>query len=252
MFRIIKTRILKLGLALFAAFTLAACSPAPAPVGENDALEVQNRGVHAFNKGLDRAVLRPVAKGYGTVLPSPLRKGVSNFASNLSLPGLVLNNLLQARVEDAGTNAFRFMTNTTFGFAGLLDVATEAGIPLQDTDFGETLYVWGVPEGTYAELPVLGPSTSRHTAGRFVDYLLNPLSAIDTSPASEIVTGSRVGAVLDTRYKFSDLVDQTLYESADSYAQARLLYLQNRRFSLSGENAQTEEFDPYEDLYGSE
>ncbi|MEP5759134.1 MAG: VacJ family lipoprotein [Litoreibacter sp.] len=231
---------------LIATASLAACSPAPTPVGIQDTLEKPNRGVHAFNKGADKIVVRPASRAYGTVLPSPVRKGVSNFASNLSLPGMVINNLLQARIEDAGTNAFRFATNTVFGLGGLIDVATEAGIPLERTDFGETLYVWGAPEGTYVELPIIGPSTSRHTAGRIVDFFISPLNLIDTSPAAEVAVGSIVSARIGDRYTFSDLIDETLYESADSYTKAQLLYLQNRRFSLTGE-AQVEDFDPYED-----
>ena len=213
-------------------------------------MEQQNRAIHRANVGLDKGVLRPVSQAYGTVVPEPIQKGVSNFASNLALPGMVLNNLLQARVADASTNAFRFAFNTTFGLGGLLDFVGE-DIPMQTTDFGETLYVWGVPEGTYTELPFFGPSTTRHVVGRVVDFAINPTRAVTATPESGILTGSRIAAGVGYRYEFTGLVDGVLYDSADSYAQAKLLYLQNRRFALSGET-QAEDFDPYEDVYGTE
>ena len=228
-----------------------ACTPAPIPTSIEDPLEEQNRGVHKTNRDLDRIIVRPTANAYGTVLPQPVRTGVSNFASNLNLPGMVLNNLLQFRIEDAGTNAVRFLVNTTFGFGGLLDVATEAGVPQEATDFGETLHVWGVREGEYIELPIIGPSTSRHAFGRVVDTIMNPLNFAIESPERGYVTATGIAARFGDRYRYSDLVDSVLYESEDSYAQARLLYLQNRRFQLSG-GEQQEYFDPYEDIYGTE
>ena len=228
-----------------------ACSPAPTPQGFDDPGETQNRAIHDANKGIDKNVLRPVSRAYGTVVPSPVRTGISNFASNLSLPGMVINNVLQGRVADATTNAFRFAFNTTFGLGGVLDFAGEAGIPEQSTDFGETLYVWGVGEGAFVELPLLGPSTSRHVAGRVLDAALNPFNLVTATPEAGILTGTKVSARIGDRYRYSDLIDGVLYESADSYAQSRLLYLQNRRFALSGQSA-TEEFDPYEDIYVSE
>jgi phospholipid-binding lipoprotein MlaA len=164
---------------------------------------------------------------------------------------MVVNNLLQGRVADATSNAFRFALNTTFGLGGLIDFATEAGIAEETTDFGETLYVWGVEEGSYVELPLLGPSTSRHAAGRLVDVVLNPTNLITATPESGILTGTKIAAGVGTRYQYSDLIDGVLYESADSYAQSQSLYLQNRRFALSGSTAAAE-FDPYEDVYGSE
>lgn len=233
------------------AVLVAGCTAAPVETGINDPIEEQNRKTHFTNRQLDRVLVRPASNGYGSVVPSPVRTGVSNFASNLNLPGQVLNNLLQFRIEDAGHNTFRFLMNSTFGFAGLLDVATEAGLENRSTDFGETLHVWGAPEGRYAELPLIGPSTERHAAGRVVDLLINPLNFAIEGPARSASTASSVAARFGDRYRYSDLVDSVLYESADSYAQARLLYLQNRRFKLARGQEQ-EVFDPYEDVYGEE
>ena len=165
---------LRCGLFLGALFALVSCGPAPAPQRINDPYEATNRRVHAVNRGLDRVLLRPASKAY-SLLPQPVEKGVANFAANLDGPGDVLNNLLQGRVAQAGQNTLRFATNTVFGIGGLFDVATALGVPAAETDFGATLHVWGVGEGSYVELPGLGPSTTRDAAGTAVDFLTNPV-----------------------------------------------------------------------------
>ncbi len=232
-----------LSLLLFA----VACSPAPVEQGFDDPLEVQNRKIHAFNRSVDRAALRPLATAYGKTAPGPLRRAVGNVSENLSLPSVVLNNLLQFRIEEAGANTFRFLLNSTLGFGGVLDVASDAGITRNSSDFGETLYVWGAREGAYLELPLLGPSTTRAAIGRVVDTATNPLNFV-LDGTDRTGTGTvGVLARVDDRYQFRDLVDSILYESEDSYVQARLLYLQNRRFQLTGET-QLDDIDPYEDF----
>lgn len=244
--KFLPTALLLLGVA-----ALSACTPAPHEVGFADPHEEMNRKTHEVNRTLDRAILRPISNGYGKGAPTPVRKGISNFSSNLGLPGTVLNNLLQFRIEDAGANTFRFLVNTTFGFGGLLDVATDAGIANDPSDFGETLYVWGVKEGTYLELPLLGPSTSREAVGKVVDLLANPLNFAVEGPERAVASTSGVLSRVGDRYEFRDLIDSVLYESEDSYSQARLLYLQNRRFKL-GNEAQPDFEDPYEDVYGTQ
>lgn len=237
---------------------LGACTAAPVAQGINDPAERQNREVHALNRAVDRGVLRPASQAYGAVVPGPIRTGVSNFAANLDQPRMVVNGLLQGRVEDAAANTFRFLVNSTFGFAGLLDPATDMGIFARDTDFGETLHVWGVGEGAYVELPLLGPSTGRDAVGTAVDFVLNPLAHAGLSDdARALRRGSAVGGALDSRHRFSATIDGVLYDSPDSYAQARLLYLQNRRFELGGAGNATGlddlygdiDADPYGDLY---
>lgn len=228
---------------------LSACTPAPIPNEINDPNEAGNRDTHAVNIDVDRAIVRPTANAYGTVIPEPVRNAIGNAASNLNLPGMVFNNLMQARFDDAAANTFRFLLNTTLGFAGIVDVATEAGLPARATDFGETLHVWGVREGNYLELPLVGPSTERHAFGRVVDTVVNPLNLVFGGMDRTILTATGVAARFGDRYRYSDLVDSILYESEDGYAQARLLYLQNRRFQLR-DGAEQEFFDPYEDIYG--
>ena len=228
---------------------LAACSVPDAPVEVHDPYEKTNRRIHGFNKGLDTVVVRPTSTVYGTILPGPVRTGVSNFANYVDTPRFILNDLAQGNVEDAGHNFARFLLNTVFGL-GVLDVASSAGVESRRTGFGETLYVWGVREGAFIELPVLGPSNERDAVGQVVDFISNPISgALDAStewvpPSANVM--DRVGQ----RYEFRGTIDSLLYESADSYAQTRNLYLQNRRFELG----QDDEFalDPYADPYSED
>jgi phospholipid-binding lipoprotein MlaA len=224
---------------------LAACGPATLPPGDRivDASEAQNREMHRFNVALDQTVIAPVANAYGTVVPRPVRTGISNAAANLSQPGYVLNNLIQFRIDDALQNTLRFAINSTVGIGGILDPATALGLPAEETDFGETMHVYGLGEGDYHVLPVVGPSTVRDSVGRIVDIALNPLRHVVETPARNYATGSRVLAGLDTRLALSGTL-QSLYASEDSYTVARSIYLQNRRFELRGDAA-GEAFDPY-------
>lgn len=233
---------------------LAACGPAtlPGPDVINDPNEARNREVHEFNRGLDRVFLRPVAGAYDNGLPEPAQQGVRNFASNLNQPGYVINNLLQLRLGAAIHNTSRFVINSTIGLAGLFDPASAMGLDERETDFGETMYLWGLPEGDYVELPVLGPSTTRDTVGIVVDTALNPLRHVLDPPERLIPPVAGALAGVGARAEFADFVDAILYESEDSYAQARLLYLQNRRFELrrnSGAEETYEGIDPFADPF---
>ncbi len=231
-------------IALIFAGLVAGCSVAPPGTDVHDPAEVTNRQVHAFNKSLDTAIVRPVANAYDAVLPDPVEDSVTAFASNLGLPGKIINNTLQGDLKGAGQNLLRFAINTTAGIGGIFDPSTIMGLPEVDTDFGETLHVWGVPEGAYLELPVLGPSTERAAFGTVVDMVLDPMSFVIGTPESTYRTGARVGEILQTRHALGGQIDGVLYDSADSYAQARLIYLQNRRFKLG-----VEADDTFEDLY---
>jgi phospholipid-binding lipoprotein MlaA len=235
--------------ALAVAALLSGCAAPPPPAEINDPYEARNRAVHEANRDLDRIFVRGASNAYGNTVPEPVRESVGNFASNLDQPRLVVNNILQGRAENALHNTFRFLVNSTFGIAGLFDPATDMGLAARDTDFGETLHVWGAGEGAYVELPVLGPSTERDTVGRVVDIALNPLRYADlTSEQSAGLFASSAASRIGDRYRFSSTVDSILYDSADSYAQARLIYLQNRRFQL-GQETSDAAFDPYYDPY---
>lgn len=228
---------------------LAGCSVAPEGVEIWDPYEEENRAVHAENRAIDSAFLSGGASSYEQSVPAPVRTGVANLSSNLSLPGQALNGLLQGRPGTVVENTFRFLLNSTLGLGGLFDPASEFGLAGRPTDFGETLHVWGAPEGAYVELPFLGPSTQRDAFGRVVDVVIDPVRYILPARERNLTFGVRVLARLGDRGRYSAFIDSTLYDSADSYAQARLMYLQNRRFQL-GDDSRTQYFDPYEDLYG--
>ncbi len=227
----------------------AGCTAAPPGTGINDPYEPFNRQVHAFNTGLDRAVLRPLSRS-ASGAPEGLGQPVVNFAANVGLPGTVVNNLLQGDVGGAATNTLRFLLNSTVGLLGLADPAGAIGLHEVETDFGATLARWGVPEGAYLELPLLGPSTERDATGRLVDFVLDPLPHIDDVPqrVKDFALPAQLAEQAIDRARLGATFDDVLYGSADSYAQARLIYLQNRRYEL-GQDQQSEDryINPYED-----
>jgi len=245
-------RIRRISAVAITAALLSACGGARDSNGINDPFEPANRKVHAFNKGVDRALVGPASKGYG-VVPDPLKRAVGNVADTLDLPGDIANNLLQFRLADAGENSVRLLANLTFGVFGLVDFASFAGVEGKPTDFGETLHVWGVGEGPYMELPFAGPSTARDTVGMVTDLALNPVRLALPKREANAATILKILSRLGDRDRFSATVDSLLYESADSYAQARLLYLQNRRFQLgkgdgaAGDTGEDGFIDPYAD-----
>lgn len=233
---------------LSAGLLLSACAvpgPGEAPDGIYDPNEGANRRVHAFNKRLDGALSGGDGPGLVGSVPAPVAAGIGNFADTASLPQTVVNQILQARLGRAARNTLRFSVNATIGIAGLFDVATEMGLPEDDSDFGETLYVWGLPEGAYIELPVLGPATERDAVGKFFDLFTDPVSYLVRTPDRYYVKGTRVADTALKRAEYGDSIDALLYGSADSYAQLRMIYLQNRRFELGDETSGGEDYiDP--------
>ena len=231
--------------------TIAACSAPSLPVTTPDPYEARNRKVHNFNKALDQNIVRPTAFGYGDVAPGPLRNGIQNFALNLGIPSDIVNSLLQGRLEAALENTVRLAVNTTIGIGGVFDPATPMGIEGEPTGYGETLHVWGMAEGNYVEIPLIGPSNDRDALGLVMDIFLDPLRFTLPTAEANASTGIQILAGLGRRYRYSATIDSILYESADSYAQLKLLYLQNRRFELGQTVKDDADFvDPYEDPYG--
>lgn len=223
---------------------LSACTPPVSQYAFNDPYESQNRKMHKFNKGLDSALVGPTAKGYAFITPPLLVNIIGNVAEFLGLPGQAVNNILQGDAKGLGQTVTRFALNSlTFGIG---DLATNAGVPDNNADFGQTLNVWKFRQGVYHEVPLLGPSTERDTIGFIVDTTLNPSNFILPSSAVGLTFGilDRLG----DRNKYSDFIEDTLYNSDDSYATARSLYLQNRNFKLnSGVNEDSLE-DPFADF----
>ena len=227
---------------------LTACSPAPEGVSVHDPYEERNRRVHEFNKNLDETLFGG-GSDQNSEIPPDIAIPIVNFADNVGLPGMVLNGILQGDVEGVAINTFRFIINTTVGLGGIGDIAGDIGLEEQETDFGETLAVWGVPEGAYLELPLLGPSTERQLAGRIVDAVIDPLDHVGTVAQRDYGFIFGIAGRVIKRSQFGDTIDSVLRESADSYSQQRLIYLQNRRFEL-GTTPEEDAIDPYEELFG--
>ena len=235
------------GLCCAAALALAACTPAPPGVEVWDPYEAENRERHAANRGVDTLIAGGEG-GLAGAIPPRAHRGIENFAANAGAPADTLNFLLQGRIEPAVATTFRFLLNSTLGIGGLFDFAGALGIEGRRTDFGETLFVWGAPEGAYLELPFIGPATERDAAGYAVDVLIDPLNALRPGVRGRAVaarSGARVLARIGDRAEYSDFYEALIAESEDSYAQARLMYLQFRRFQLEGV-ARVDDFDPYD------
>lgn len=224
---------------------LSACAPAPTEQAFNDPYEAQNRERHAFNKRIDPG--KGSGGGAYKAVPAPARTGVSNFANNIRLPSMAIQNLLQFDVEGLAQNSFRFAINSTFGIAGLFDPATAIGLNEDLTGFGQTLDVWGVGQGAYLELPVLGPSTERDAVGGVVDLVTNPYFYVTGTGGTVVGLLALIGDRLNDRVRYANTIESVLYDSEDSYAQSRLIYLQNREFELRRDTEEETYFDPYSD-----
>ncbi|WP_245696152.1 MlaA family lipoprotein [Alloyangia pacifica] len=218
---------------------LAACAtPGPGEMrdGIYDPQEPANRRVHAFNKRIYSRLSGGDEPGFIESLPNPVKNGVVNFSDTVALPQTVVNQLLQGRLLRASRNTLRFSVNATLGLAGLIDVASPMGLPQDRSNFGETLYVWGLPEGGYMELPVLGPSTERETVGIFVDFFTDPFAHVLPSPQRYVRYGARLGELAIKRSDYGDALDAVMLGSADSYAQARVIWLEKRRHELGDDS----------------
>jgi phospholipid-binding lipoprotein MlaA len=218
--------------------------------GNKDPLEGLNRGVYKFNDVADKAVLKPIAKAYKAVTPSPIRTGFNNFFTNLGSITTVFNDLLQFKFASAFTDAGRFVINSTFGLAGFIDVAGKDNIALHKEDFGQTLGFWGVGSGPYIVLPLLGPSSVRDTTGfAFDTATTDPITYTHNIGQIRLHNQLRAARILDKRTELltaTDLVDEA---SLDPYAFTRDAYLQLRenqvKDSVAQKNAADDEF--YED-----
>lgn len=198
----------------------------------NDPLEPLNRTIFGFNQALDAMFLRPWADFYRILLPPPLREGIHNFLTNLRTPIVLANDLMQAEFERAGITTGRFLINTTIGIGGIADWASDFGLPYHNEDFGQTLAVWGAPEGPFLMLPLLGPSNPRDAVGLAVDNLvLDPIAwwvRANPSERAPYAYLRTAGEVLDARAGTVDELDDLQKSSLDFYAAIRSLYRQFR------------------------
>jgi phospholipid-binding lipoprotein MlaA len=195
----------------------------------NDPLEPTNRVVYAFDNGLDTVLLRPAAAAYRFVVPQPVRTGVHNVLSNLSTPVQLSNDMLEGKPRRAGDTTMRFLINTTVGVLGIFDIAKDWGYPDHDADFGMTLALWGLPEGPFLFLPVLGPSNPRDGIGLGVDVAMDPFTWVGQGAAVRALDWSRFGMnALDQRERHLDDIESVKKTALDPYATFRSLYRQHR------------------------
>ncbi|HKK14435.1 MAG TPA: VacJ family lipoprotein [Gammaproteobacteria bacterium] len=211
--------------ALAGAIALAGCAVRPPYEPANDPLEPVNRAVYKFNDTVDRALIKPVAQGYKKAVPQPVRTGVGNFFDNLKAPVVVVNDLLQGKVAQGGMDTSRFIWNSTVGLAGLIDVATPMGLEQHDEDFGQTFGAWGIGEGWYLVLPLLGPSTVRDAAGLPPAWVMDPVYR--TSDMA-LRNGAVVLRTVNTRARLLGASNVLQTAALDPYLYTREAYRQYR------------------------
>jgi phospholipid-binding lipoprotein MlaA len=226
---------LLLALAVFA--QLAGCATSGDP---RDPIEGFNRAMFTFNDGLDKAVIKPVAKGYVAVVPTPARTGVSNFFGNIGDVFISVNNLLQGKVTQAAGDAGRFLVNSTVGVLGLFDVASNIGLEKHDEDFGQTFGRWGVGDGFYVVLPVLGPRTARDAVGELFDWAADPVARVTQVNVRNSLVATRLTNERANLLPADQLIDTA---ALDKYSYIRDAYLQRRRFKVYDGNPPREKED---------
>jgi len=233
-------------LLIFLALVVSGCathpqnqqSTAAAEEDFNDPFEDTNRKIFDFNQAVDRHVLAPVAKAYRAVLPEPVRDSLRDFLINLRAPLIFANDTLQGNIGHAKDTVVRFILNSTIGMAGLVDVAGRWGIPYHEEDLGVTLGVWGIPEGPYLVVPVLGPSNPRDLGGQTAEAFGDPWNRIVSGQPWTLywipyVRGGVSG--IDQRARYLDTLADIERTSLDYYATIRSLYRQRRAALIRGE-----------------
>lgn len=214
-----------------------------------DPWERFNRSMYDFNSGLDKAILKPVAIGYKEVLPTPIQKGVSNFFSNLGEVGNIFNNMLQGKIDATVSSSWRFVINSTAGWFGIFDVASEMGLKKQKEDFGETLGYWGISSGPYLVLPLFGPSTLRDSTDLVVDLYTPGAQEFFHLPWDESLALDGLNLV-ETRASLLSLESLII---GDEYDFVRDVYLQTRINAVYDGNVPDSEGDDWgDDGWGDE
>ena len=235
---------LTIGTALAAALLLGGCATLPpgSKPDPRDRFERANRSVYAFNRAVDHAILRPVARGYVKVTPKPVRRGISNFLANIDYPITILNDALQGKVHDGLSDIARFGINTVVGVGGLFDPATHWGFEKHDEDFGQTLGKWGVGSGPYLMLPIFGPSTVRDAPAKVIDHFTTPRTYVFNT---NIDLGLSVVSAVDKRAGLLS-TDEMIDNAYDPYAFLRNAWLQRREYQVRDGKVPPDE-EPKED-----
>ena len=200
--------------------------------GGNDPYESTNRAIFEFNRRIDDNVALPIARFYRDAVPEPLRIGIHNVLFNIRLPVTFGNDLLQGNIGRGAQTVGRFAVNSVLGIGGLIDVATQLEVPNHTEDFGQTLGAYGVDEGYYIVLPILGPAPPRDLLGRIVDIFMDPLTYIDFRAKTAWAVGRSTADVLDLRERNIETIDDIQQTSVDYYATVRNLYRQSRNAEI--------------------
>lgn len=193
-----------------------------------DPWEAVNRPIWTFNYTFDRYLLRPLAKGYDTVAPKPVKFAVFNFFENLRTVGYIPNHLLQGKFAGAARQTGRLVINTVLGLGGIIDAASDAGLKPEPEDFGQTFAVWGLPQGPFVQIPGLGPKTILDSIGWYADRFTDPLWQYNNSSVRDKLLILRY---VDNRRRLLP-GDEAIREAPDSYVFVREAYLQRRRFLI--------------------
>ena len=216
---------------MLSVWAIASTGCATLPPGERDPrdhFERFNRTMYRFDTSLDHAILRPVARGYVKITPAPVRRDISNFLNNLTYTKTIVNDILQARFRDFGSDVARLVVNTTVGLGGLFDPATRLGLAKHDADFGQTLGKWGVPTGSYLVLPLLGPSDVRDAIGTLADRFMTVEGYINGTASSSSLFAAHA---IDARAKALP-TDSTVERAYDPYAFVRSAWFQHRAYKV--------------------
>jgi phospholipid-binding lipoprotein MlaA len=235
----------RLPLIVLTVFLLGGCASNPATMTdpENDPWEDMNRKVFGFNMAVDKAILKPVAKGYDTITPRPLKKGIGNALRNLGYPVVIVNLALQGKLKESAIGTGRFLFNSTVGVLGLFDVASKAGMPDYDEDFGQTLAAWGYDDSRYIMLPFFGPATVRDGIGKIGNSQVSGEAWFIREHDQYIPA---VLGVIDLRARLLPQ-DATYLEAPDPYALIRDAYLQQREYVIYDGDPPLPEYDDYLD-----
>ena len=237
--------IYRIAFAVVAVLSVAACAGTPSdPMARamyleaNDPIEPFNRGVYGFNKALDSGFIKPVATTYRDSLPQTPRNAIRNFLNNLRAPVILANNILQGDIDAAKVTIARFMTNTIVGFGGFGDPASDLGAKFRNEDFGQTMAVWGLGEGPYIMLPLLGPSNPRDAIGIVVDSFLDPFNTwADNTGHGEAPMARKGVHGIDLRSRHIKNLDDLEKSSLDFYTTIRSLHRQFRTDAITNGDA---------------
>jgi len=213
-----------------------------------DPLAPVNRLLFGFNaKVLDPFVVRPLVRGYRAVTPAVVRKGLRNAVDNLREPATAANALLQARPAVAARATGRFLINSTVGLGGLFDVAGKGGVPQEPADFGQTLGRWGVGQGPYLYLPVIGPTTVRDGVGGLVGYAADPVSRATGGVDTDFAQARAIARGVEARSEADSLLTAVMTDSTDPYATVRGAYLQTRAAAVAAARGEAEDLPDFDE-----